>query len=200
MTKAPTGAADLRTLAERLAGLDRHIARRLDRLALADLAPGNIPRAHEHFVGQHRELRELHDIMLTGGPQSGGRGMGGRSMIAAAFSPGGLGKTALARQYAHAYAEWYAAGGTWEVGCEGFTELGAVLLRLADSPLFQRACVLRFDPATQQPVFLAEPLRLTDDHRADYPRAAQAVLDYPRRPRGCPARGPAHPAGAPLPG
>jgi len=37
--------ADLRTLPERLTGLDRHIARRLDRIALADLAPGNIPRA-----------------------------------------------------------------------------------------------------------------------------------------------------------
>jgi len=84
--------ADLRTRAERLAGLDRHIARRLDRVALADLAPGNIPRAHEHFVGRHRELGELHDIMLTGGPQSGGSGMGGsgmagRGMIAPPPSP-----------------------------------------------------------------------------------------------------------------
>lgn len=95
-------AADLRSLDQRLAQLTRHIAQRLDRLNLADLAPGNIGRSHEHFVGRHRELCQLHDIMLTGGPQSGGRGMGGRGMIAAAFSPGGLGKTALARQYAHA--------------------------------------------------------------------------------------------------
>lgn len=174
-------AADLRTLAERLAGLDRHIARRLDRIALADLAPGNIPRSHEHFVGRHRELSQLHDIMLTGGPQSGGRGMGGRGMIAAAFAPGGLGKTALARQYAHAYAEFYAAGGTWETGCEGATELGAVLLKLADSPLFQNASVLRFDPATQREEHVCAPLRLSDDDRADFSRAAQAVLAYLQR-------------------
>jgi tetratricopeptide (TPR) repeat protein len=171
-------AADLRTLAARLVLLDRHIARRLDRIALADLAPGNLPRGHEHFVGRHRELSQLHDLMLTGGPQSGGRGMGGRGMIAAAFSPGGLGKTALARQYAHAYAEFYAAGGTWEIGCEGATELGAVLLRLADSPVFQHACVLRFDAATQQPVLVTDPLILNDRDREDYGRAAQAVLAY----------------------
>ncbi len=174
-------AADLRTLAERLEGLDKHIARRLDRIQLADLAPGNIPRSHEHFVGRHRELSQLHDIMLTGGPQSGGRGMGGRGMIAAAFAPGGLGKTALARQYAHAYAEFYAAGGTWETGCEGATHLGAVLLRLADSPLFQRACELRFDPATQKMICITEPLRLSDEDRSNYDRAAQAVLDYLHR-------------------
>jgi hypothetical protein len=174
-------AADLRTLAERLAGLDRHIARRLDRIQLADLAPGNLPRGHEHFVGRHRELSELHDIMLTGGPQSGGKGMGGRGMIAAAFSPGGLGKTALARQYGHAYAEFYAAGGLWEIGCGGITALGEALLKLADSPLFRRACVLRFDVATQRQVLITEPLQLSEEERASYPRAAEAVLAYLQR-------------------
>ena len=160
-------AADTRTLAERLDGLDRHIARRLDRISLADLAPGNLPRGHEHFVGRHRELRALHDIMLTGGPQIGGRGLGGRGMIAATFSPGGLGKTALARQYAHAYAEFFAAGGTWEIPCEGVTELGAALLRLADDRAFQRlGCEV------------GEPLALSDAERADFSRAAAAVLDY----------------------
>jgi hypothetical protein len=174
-------AADLRTLAERLEGLDRHIARRLDRIALADLAPGNVPRAHEHFVGRHQELRQLHDIMLTGGPQSGGSGMGGRGMVAATFAPGGLGKTALARQYAHAYAEFYAAGGTWEVPCQGATHLGAVLLRLADDPVFKRASVLRFDLASQSSVHVTEPLLLTDEDRADYDRAARSILDYLHR-------------------
>ncbi|MCO6456985.1 MAG: toll/interleukin-1 receptor domain-containing protein, partial [Pirellulaceae bacterium] len=174
-------AEDLRTLAERLERLDQHIARRLDRIALADLAPGNIPRSYEHFVGRHRELSELHDIMLTGGPQTGGRGMGGRGMIAAAFSPGGLGKTALARQYAHAYAEFYAAGGTWEVACEGLTEIGEVLLRLADQPSFARAAVSHFDQHSQQEKLVAERLALTDEQRGNYALAAQAILEYLHR-------------------
>ncbi len=171
-------AADTRTLKERLEGLDRHIAQRLDRIALADLAPGNVPRSHEHFVGRHRELRELHDIMTEGGPQIGGRGMGGRGMIAAAFSPGGLGKTALARQYAHAYAEFYAAGGTWEIPCEGVEQIGAALLKLADSAEFQRACEMGFDVASQSMRLMTERLSLTEAERADYPRAAAAVLAY----------------------
>ena len=162
-------AQDARTLADRLGALDRHIARRLDRIALADLAPGNVPRSHEHFVGRHRELSQLHTLMTQGGPQSGGRGMGGRGMIAATFAPGGLGKTALARQYAHAYAEFYAAGGTWEVSCEGASELGAVLLRLADSATFQR--IGRE---------VGKPLQISEQQRNHFAEAAAAVLDYLR--------------------
>jgi hypothetical protein len=165
-------------LAERLSALDRHIARRLDRLQLADLAIGNIPRAHEHFVGRHRELSELHTIMLAGGAQSGGSGMGGRGLIAATFAPGGLGKTALARQYGHAYAEYYAAGGIWEIGCAGLTELGAALLRLADDPRFLRAGVHGYDIAAQRDRWIAAPLQLGEAERASYPLAAAAILHY----------------------
>ena len=160
-------ASDLRTLAKRLAGLARHIARRLDRIALAGLAFGNVTRSHEHFVGRHLELSTLHNIMTTGGPQSGGRGMGGRGMIAATHSPGGLWKTALASQYAHAYAEFFAAGGTWEVGCEGATALGAVFLRLADHPLFLRLGAE-----------IGLPLQLLEARRNDVTLAAAAILDH----------------------
>ncbi|MBC8113107.1 MAG: toll/interleukin-1 receptor domain-containing protein, partial [Candidatus Saccharimonas sp.] len=163
-------AEDLRTLGERLDALDRRIAARLDQIALADLAPGNVVRSHEHFVGRHHELSTLHTLMMTGGPKSGGRGMGGRGMIAAAHSPGGLGKTALARQYAHAYAGFYAAGGTWEIGCEGVTKLGAALLTLADHPQFKSAGR-----------GVLEPLVLSEAERADPDLAAVAVLDYLKR-------------------
>lgn len=172
---------DFRLLNERLQLLDRHIARRLDRMTLAGLAPGNSPRSHEHFVGRHQELRRLHTIMMTGGAQSGGSGMGGRGLIAAAFSPGGLGKTALARQYAHAYAEFYAAGGRWEIPCEGKSDLGSALLGLADSTEFQRLAVAGFDPQTQQVILLEQPLQLTDDQRAQPALAMEAILDYLQR-------------------
>jgi hypothetical protein len=139
-------AEDTRPLAERLdelqrrlMALERHVGRRLDRIALADLAPGNLPRSLAHFVGRHHELRALHDVMTTGaqrGPDLAH--VGGRSIIAAAHSPGGLGKTALARQYAHAYADHYATGGSWELRCEGASHLGRVLLQLAQDPVFLR--------------------------------------------------------------
>ena len=103
------------------------------------------------------------------GDPGGGHGTGGYSMIAAAFSRGGLGKTSLARQYAHAYAEFYAAGGTWALPCEGVTELGAILPRLAEDPAFQR---MGRD--------VDEPLTLGDAERADFVRAATAVLDHLR--------------------
>jgi len=133
----PRDPAAALALADALRALDKYIAQRLDRLLLADLAPGNVQRGHEHFVGRHRELSELHTILMTGGRASGGQGTGGRGMIAASHGPGGLGKTALARQYAHAYAEFYAAGGAWEIPCEGKTAIGQALLRLADDPRFR---------------------------------------------------------------
>lgn len=42
-----------------------------------------LKRGHADYSG--RELRELHDLMMGGGPQGGGRGMGGRGMIVAAY-------------------------------------------------------------------------------------------------------------------
>ena len=132
---------------------------------MADLAPGNVRRSHEHFVGRHRELCALHDVLVTGGAQSGGSGMGGRALIAAAHSPGGLGKTALARQYAHAYAEYFAAGGTWEIPCEGVSTVSVALLKLADQPEFLRL---------GREVGL--PFRLTDRQREDEAAGGAAVL------------------------
>jgi|694.fasta_scaffold48459_2 hypothetical protein len=173
---------DLRTLSERLHSLDRHIAHRLDRLALADLAPGNVELSHEHFVGRHQELRKLHDIMVHGGPQSGGSGMGGRGMIAATFAPGGLGKTALARQYAHAYSEFYAAGGKWFIGCEGLTDLGAAFLKLVDNEQFQSLALLdRTSPPSAEDRYLVAPLELTEEQRKDNSRALERILAYMKR-------------------
>ncbi len=114
---------ELLTLAERLTEVDRRIANRLDRCLLAELAPGNLARSYEHFVGRHRELRDLRTALTSDST----------GLITAAHGLGGQGKTALAIQYAHAYAEFYAAGGRWLISCAGKVSLAEALLELARS-------------------------------------------------------------------
>jgi len=116
----------LLTLSARLEEIDKHISTRLDRCLLAELAPGqySLGRRYQHFVGRHRELRELHQTLLADR-------MG---IITAVHGLGGQGKTALAIQYAHAYAEFYATGGRWVVSCEGIKTMPDALLQLAIQP------------------------------------------------------------------
>jgi tetratricopeptide (TPR) repeat protein len=147
--------------------LGQNVTRQLDSRALANRAPGNISRSPDHFVGRQKELAELHSVLTAGGAPQGGRGM-----IVATFSPGGLGKTAFARQYAHVHADSFAAGGSWEVACEGTTDLGAALLRLADEPSFQA-----LGKALNPPILL----ELEQAQKQDYRLAASAVLDYLHR-------------------
>lgn len=111
------------TLAERLQQMDQHITTRLDRCLLADFAPGNrsLGRSYPHFVGRHRELRQLHDSLVN--DKIG--------IVTAVHGLGGQGKTALAIQYAHAYADFYAAGGRWVIPCEGVTSMAEAMMRLA---------------------------------------------------------------------
>ncbi|MFM9063492.1 MAG: TIR domain-containing protein, partial [Pirellula sp.] len=54
-------------LAERLKSMDEHIATRLDRCLLADLAPGleSLGAIYPYFVGRHKELRELHYALTS---------------------------------------------------------------------------------------------------------------------------------------
>jgi tetratricopeptide (TPR) repeat protein len=113
----------LLSLAERIAAIDKRIALRLDRVALAELAldHGRVEGSYAHFVGRHRELRELHDA-LTATERIG--------IVSALHGLGGQGKTALAVQYAYAYAEHYAAGGRWKLSCEGRASLAEVLEQL----------------------------------------------------------------------
>ncbi|MCP5539463.1 MAG: TIR domain-containing protein [Akkermansiaceae bacterium] len=115
---------DLVEFADRIERLDRTLAKRLDRCLLASMAPGNLGRSYPHFVGRHRELIELHRALTT--DRAG--------LLTAAHGLGGQGKTALAVQYAFAYAEFYAAGGRWLVPCEGKTTLGEAFLELARDP------------------------------------------------------------------
>jgi hypothetical protein len=91
--------------------LSRDISERLDDVALAELARGhgNLSQSHVNFVGRSIEIAEIHRNLIHNHAQ----------LVTALHGLGGQGKSALARQYAHAYASYYAAGGRWEIDCEG---------------------------------------------------------------------------------
>ena len=108
------------SLPERIRRLNLRICRRLDRIHLAEQVIGNVVRSYRHFVGRHKQLRQLHEALTV--DQT--------SLLATVHSPGGLGKSALARQYAIAYADFYAAGGVWELKCAGLAHLGDALRQL----------------------------------------------------------------------
>lgn len=103
----------------RLAELQEALQTRLDRLRRAAAAPGNLPAANPHFVGRVEEMRRLHEATALG--QVG--------LISALHGLGGLGKTALALQYAYAYADFY-PGGRWLLNCVGAEHLAGLIRRL----------------------------------------------------------------------
>ena len=88
----------------RLDDLNRALQDRLSRLRRLAAAPGNLPAPNPHFVGRLTEMARLHRSV----------GLGQFSVLTALQGMGGLGKTALAVQYASAYADFY-PGGRWLV-------------------------------------------------------------------------------------
>ncbi len=107
-------------LRDTMAGIDRRISMRLDEATLAELADGNMGNAYPNFVGRATELRRLHEAMIADHI----------GVVSALHGLGGQGKTALAVQYAYAFAGRYAAGGRWQVNCEGQTHLADALTSL----------------------------------------------------------------------
>lgn len=128
---------------DRLDELKRSLADRLRRLRRAANAPGNLPAINQHFVGREVEMERLH--------RSAGLGQFG--LLTAVQGVGGMGKTALAIQYAHAYPDFY-PGGRWMIGCAGKPSLASAI-RSLDSDL---------------------GIQFTDEERLDEIRAARRVL------------------------
>ena len=116
------GASALREAAVKalLEDLSSQIRQRLNRIGQVLEAKGNVDRHNEHFVGRAAELRRLREIV----------GLDKVGIITAVHGLGGIGKTALAIEYAHAFAHEY-PGGRWQVRCEGREDLRAALVSLA---------------------------------------------------------------------
>jgi tetratricopeptide (TPR) repeat protein len=103
----------------RLDDLERSLHTRLSRLRRLREVPGNLPAHNPRFVGRETEMQRLHEAA----------GLGRFGVLTAVQGMGGVGKTALAFQYAHAYADFY-PGGRWLVSCAGETNLASAVRRL----------------------------------------------------------------------
>ncbi len=110
----------------RIAALDQEIAVRIDRARRAERSPATIPPHNRDFVGRTEQLRLLRQTLF-----------GGRvGVIASVHGVGGIGKSALAFEYAHAMASDY-PGGRWLLPCESCSDLREVLYPLG--------CMLGFE-------------------------------------------------------
>jgi hypothetical protein len=116
------GAAALKDPAIRahMDDLGGRICNRLIRIRRVIDAKGNVDRHNEHFVGRTADLRRLRDTV----------GLGKTGVLTAVHGLGGVGKTALAIEYAYSFAHEY-PGGRWQVQCEGREDLRVALCALA---------------------------------------------------------------------
>jgi tetratricopeptide (TPR) repeat protein len=104
---------------ERMQNLNRELFARIQRGELSKDSPGNVDRHNLNFVGRTSELRLLREKVA----------LGQKGVLACINGIGGMGKTSLAIEYAHAYAHLYPAG-RWQVGCEGVEDLRTAFARL----------------------------------------------------------------------
>jgi tetratricopeptide (TPR) repeat protein len=106
---------------ERMGKLNRQIVQTITRGERAEQSLGNVDAHNPHFIGRTANLRLVRENFIKPG-QIG--------VVTAVNGVGGLGKTALAIEYAHAFADEY-GGGRWQVRCAGKDDLRLALAELA---------------------------------------------------------------------
>lgn len=106
---------------ERMGKLNRQIVQTITRGERAEKSLGNVDAHNPHFIGRTANLRMLRENFVTPGHIG---------VVTAVNGVGGLGKTALAIEYAHAFADEY-GGGRWQVRCAGKDDLRLALAELA---------------------------------------------------------------------
>jgi tetratricopeptide (TPR) repeat protein len=106
---------------ERIQQLNIQLQKRIKQTELAENSIGNIDAHNPHFIGRTIEMRRLREQFVKPGTIG---------VLTAVHGLGGVGKTALAVQYAHAFAEEY-GGGRWQVRCEGKEDLLEAIAGLA---------------------------------------------------------------------
>ncbi|MBK7381974.1 MAG: tetratricopeptide repeat protein [Flavobacteriales bacterium] len=106
---------------ERMRSLNERIVATITRSERAERSLGNVDAHNPHFIGRTTNLRLLRENFVK---------PGNIGVLTAVNGMGGLGKTALAIEYAHAFADEY-GGGRWQVRCEGKDDLRLALAELA---------------------------------------------------------------------
>jgi len=154
---------------DRVQRLNRRIAERIQRTERAEQSLGNVDAHNAHFIGRIPELRRLRETVALG--QVG--------VLTAVHGLGGIGKTALAIEYAHAYAHAY-GGGRWQVRCEGRDDLALTLATLAPALRVDFTNAEKLDPALQFQRILAELRHLAE---ARQPHCCLLLFDNVDQPK-----------------
>src|SRR5262245_27581059 len=107
---------------------------------------GNAAPPNPHFVGRAAELRRLRESLVQAGTTG---------VVTSRHGLAGLGKTALALEYARAYAQEY-GGGCWQVRCAGRARLRDAMATLAPALGIDFADATKVDGALQFQRILTE--------------------------------------------
>ena len=165
------GAAALRQsdVRKRLDDLRRSLADRLSRLRRIADAPGNLLAHNPRWVGRGEEMGRLHEAA----------GLGAFGVLTAVQGVGGMGKTALAIQYAYSYADFY-PGGRWMIGCARQTSVAAAVRSL-------NSAVWALGSARKRKLTTCTATRVLSvlQDRAEKGAAARAGERHPPGPRAC---------------
>ncbi|MEK6406476.1 MAG: tetratricopeptide repeat protein [Acidobacteriota bacterium] len=148
--------------------LNRRIAERIQRGERFEQSLGNVDAHNAHFIGRTEELRRLRETVAL-------KKIG---VLTAVHGVGGMGKTALAIEYAHAFAHEY-GGGRWQVRCEGREDLVTAITTLAPALGVEFTDAEKIDTELQWERVLAELRRLAD---AREPHRCLLILDNVDRP------------------
>lgn len=97
---------------------------RRQRLIKRKAIDSNLPRHNKNFTGRAKEIAEIRNILMNGNENNIG-------VITAIKGIGGIGKSTIAYEYAHAYIDDY-QGGTFNFNAEGKSDFREALLIIAE--------------------------------------------------------------------
>ena len=156
------------TVQSRMRQLNDQLKERITRGEQAELSLGNVDAHNRHFIGRTSELRRLRETV----------GLGKLGMFSIVHGLGGVGKTALLIEYAHAFAHEY-GGGRWQVRCEKEVNLHAAITTLASPLGIDFTDAEKTDPERQFERILRELKKLVDDNE---PHQCLIILDNVDKP------------------
>jgi tetratricopeptide (TPR) repeat protein len=115
-----TAALEREEVRLKLQALEQQVGQRIDAAEAVEGSPSTVPEHNRNFVGREEELRQLRRMLIDGRVGA----------ITAVHGVGGIGKSALAFEYAHAFAAEY-PGGRFLVTVAGATDLRIPIVNLA---------------------------------------------------------------------